>query len=114
MSSGYAVGLQPRGNRPPQAKIIPLFVCPGAKDAPVGHIVFPHGDGFTELVPCPAREACVWYAGHDLGGSTAINEFPPEVVLPGEFESPNFSCPHFLVDDALCRDARHQKDEAAR
>lgn len=77
------------------ASIVPLFVCPGVKDVPLEHAVFPHGGGFSKPMPCPMRDWCVWFAAHDLGGRSAFNEFPAEVILAPEFKAGPFSCRRF-------------------
>ena len=75
---------------------MPFFVCSGAKETAIEHAIFPHGGGFTEMAPCPARDICAWYAAHDLGGLVAFNEQPREALLAAPFTSRPFSCPHFF------------------
>lgn len=75
--------------------VVPIFACPGVKEVPVDHLVFPHGGGFTRLTPCPGRDICLWYAAHDLGGGEAINDLPPAAVLPAQFTTAPFACDRF-------------------
>lgn len=65
---------------------------------PLSYAVFPYGDGFTAPDPCPARDLCLWYASHDLGGKTRFNELPIDMLLPASFHSHPFSCPRFRED----------------
>lgn len=78
-----------------RAAVVPIFACPGAREVEVQHLVFPHGGGFTEMAPCPGRDICLWYAAHDLGQGEAINELPPETVVPADFHTAPFSCKRF-------------------
>lgn len=77
------------------ADVLPLFACPGAKEVAIEHAVFPHGSGFSEMMACPARATCAWYASHDFGGDFAFNEQPQERLLSAEFEEQPFHCTNF-------------------
>lgn len=86
------------------------------RDKPLRHAVFPHGSGFTAPNPCPAREVCVWYASHDLGGRISYNELPRAALLPANFQSHPFSCAWFrdTIEVHVRRAASAHEPAAAR
>lgn len=97
MPSHFALGAISR-RRPSSTRTLapaPLFVCPGAKEVTLGHTGVPYGEGFSVMSRCPARDTCLWYAGHDLGGIDAFNEFPEATHLAARFSVGPFSCRDF-------------------
>lgn len=106
-----ASALHATRGRSPRRKPIPVFACPGMKDVPLGYAVFPLGDGFTKPRPCPARDLCLWYAAHDLGGTTSFNELPTAMLIPAVFRSHPFFCALFreYVEPLLRRVRRHRR-----
>lgn len=79
----------------PNGRPRPLYVCPGIKDVPVPHAIFPYGSGFTESRRCALRDCCYWFAPHDLGGTSSILDFPDEAILPANFRPFPFYCSSF-------------------
>lgn len=97
MSSHCATRDNSRVGRLSKRKVTPLFVCPGAKEVAVNQAGTHLVAGFSIMSRCPARDTCLWYAGHDLGGSDAFNEFPEAALLPGRFSTRPFSCSDFKL-----------------
>lgn len=109
MSSHDVVGAPPLGAPQSTAEVVPFYVCPGAREVPVGYTVFPYGGSIDTMVACPAREICAWYAAHDLGETVAYNDQPEARLLPAVFKTGPFSCAHFRDYDKMLRQAAKAK-----
>ncbi len=108
MSSHRAASLR-RRDESPKGDVIAFYVCSGAKEVAIDHAVFPHGSGCSEMKPCPARDLCVWYASHDLGGTLEYSDVPAAAQLQGAFTVHPFSCPQFRAIGEKVRQARKRK-----
>lgn len=96
------------------ASVTLLFVCPGVHDQLLPYISYTAGNDCSEPRNCPFRDCCLWYAGHDLGGSTSIDDFPPGAVLPARFHTPPFSCPDFRDHEQFTPPVRREASAAAK
>lgn len=83
--------------------VVPFFVCPGVRDVPLTIALFPIGGDLSEPRSCPARDICVWYAAHDLGGTVEFNDVPEGRQLYPQFVAQPFGCLNFCEQSKLRR-----------
>lgn len=93
------------------ATVTPLYVCPGVHDEPLPYAIFPLGDGWTKPRNCPLRDCCLWYAGHDLGGTTSLDDFPAESIYPARFRIAPFHCADYKSAGQSARTVSPQDDD---
>jgi hypothetical protein len=103
MLSRRVEGAVPSGASRESGEVVAFYICGGVRPTPAGFTLFPHGGSIESNEICPAREICAWHASHDFGGEFAINEQPEARLLPVEFKTGAFACPHFHDHQALLK-----------
>jgi len=92
-----------------------MYVCAGCRPRPLGYAMIDIGDHLDEMVHCPRRDLCTWYAAQDLGGTANYTDTPTDAMLPVAFkQAPYFSCDNFSDHDKFRAAVRRTQQRVTR